>query len=239
MSHSSCINKWDNSLPRRGQPVPPADASAMLPYQVKHCPVTISSIKSNPRTYLNLECCYSFGFPFILRAWGNESCRGKVPVLLCENAQSELSNTQTSHTDNFPFIAVTPGLEINQVKTWAWTNLKTNIFKVCTLPAWRGMWDLLGWHRTEIYAVIFCFKTFAGRWRAKRVPLFADNFLLKEGKGGSEDVDWSKKKIHFSPGFWGWSQMVTKENCHCVLCAAAWAGNPWFSALICASLTLQ
>lgn len=48
--------------------------------------------------------------------------------------------------------------------------------------------------RTEIYAIIFYLKTFAGRRGAKRIPLFAENFLLKGGQGGTEGVGWSKKK---------------------------------------------
>lgn len=95
--------------------------------------------------------------------------------------------------------------------------------------------------RTEIYAIIFYLKTFAGRRGAKRIPLFAENFLLKGGQGGTEGVGWSKKKkkIPFSPGFWGLLQNKIATVCWMLLLYVHGAGNPALSGLLCASLTLQ
>lgn len=95
--------------PRRGQPVPPAGASAGLPqcqgnilcYYFLH-----SELIPSHRTHVNLQCYYSFNYK-CLRKW--DLPRKVACAALYENAHSELSITPTFHNDHFPSTALHQG----------------------------------------------------------------------------------------------------------------------------------
>lgn len=99
------------------------------------------------------------------------------------------------------------------------------------------MWDPLGWgwHRIEIYAGVFYLKTF-GRWRAKRVPLLADNFQLKKGQGGTEEVDWPKKSLFLQ--VFGADPRWLQRKIASLLGAAALCTLSWKSLVLCARLSI-